>query len=118
MSDNSTRFGRWDVLKAGALIAGGALVYNVASPVSEQHHSSRATERGTNAAPGVPSMSAVHVVRFEFENGIHWGVLRQDRITVVPGIFETTGDFISQNSIDDLAQLNGTQLEAHKVKLL
>ncbi|PPA03146.1 fumarylacetoacetate hydrolase, partial [Pseudomonas sp. MWU12-2312b] len=63
-------------------------------------------------------MSAVHVVRFEFENGIHWGVLRQDRITIVPGIFETTGDFISQNSIDALARLNGAELEAHTVKLL
>ncbi|MDF9773976.1 2-keto-4-pentenoate hydratase/2-oxohepta-3-ene-1,7-dioic acid hydratase in catechol pathway [Pseudomonas baetica] len=114
----TTRYGRRDVLKAGALIAGGSLIYSVASPPSEQHHSSRTIERGTNTAPGVPSMSAVHVVRFEFENGIHWGVLRQDRITIVPGTFETTGDFICQNSIDDLAQLKGTQLEAHKVKLL
>lgn len=63
-------------------------------------------------------MSAVHVVRFEFQNGIHWGVLRQGRITVVPGVFETTGDFISQNSIDDLAQIKGTALEAGEVKLL
>jgi 2-keto-4-pentenoate hydratase/2-oxohepta-3-ene-1,7-dioic acid hydratase in catechol pathway len=118
MSGNSTRFGRRDVLKAGALIAGSAWVYTVASPPSEQHHSSHATERGTNAAPGVPSMSAVHVVRFEFENGIHWGVLRQGRITVVPGVFETTGDFISQNSLDDLAQLKGSELEEGDVKLL
>lgn len=33
MSDNSTRFGRRDLLKAGALIAGGAWVYTVASPL-------------------------------------------------------------------------------------
>ena len=61
MSGNSTQYGRRDVLKAGALIVGGSLVYCVASPLSEQHQSSHATERGTNAAPGVPSMSAVHV---------------------------------------------------------
>lgn len=63
-------------------------------------------------------MSAVHVVRFEFQNGIHWGVLRQGRITVVPGAFETTGDFIRENSIDDLAQLKGTELAEGEVKLL
>jgi 2-keto-4-pentenoate hydratase/2-oxohepta-3-ene-1,7-dioic acid hydratase in catechol pathway len=118
MSGNATRYGRRDVLKAGALIAGGSLVYSVASPLSEQHHSSRAAERETNAAPGVPSMSAVHVVRFEFQNGIHWGVLRQGRITVVPGAFETTGDFIRENSIDDLAQITGTELAEGEVKLL
>ncbi|MHC8293526.1 hypothetical protein [Pseudomonas sp. LB3P58] len=32
MSGNSTQYGRRDVLKAGALIAGGSLVYSVASP--------------------------------------------------------------------------------------
>ncbi|MGF6400089.1 hypothetical protein ABH905_003755 [Pseudomonas frederiksbergensis] len=32
MSGNTTRYGRRDVLKAGALIAGGSLVYSVASP--------------------------------------------------------------------------------------
>ncbi|AOE85195.1 fumarylacetoacetate hydrolase family protein [Pseudomonas sp. TCU-HL1] len=63
-------------------------------------------------------MSAVHVVRFEYQNGIHWGVIRQGRITVVPGTFETTGDFIRQNGIDDLAQVRGTELDEGEVKLL
>ncbi len=33
MSDNSTQFGRRDVLKAGALIAGSAWGYTVVSPL-------------------------------------------------------------------------------------
>lgn len=33
MSGNPTQYGRRDVLKAGALIAGGALVFSVASPL-------------------------------------------------------------------------------------
>ena len=52
-------------------------------------------------------MSAVHVVRFEFENGIHWGVLRQGRITVIPGVFETTGDFIREWADQNLVNVVG-----------
>ncbi|WP_060511557.1 fumarylacetoacetate hydrolase family protein [Pseudomonas sp. NBRC 111124] len=63
-------------------------------------------------------MSVVHVVRFEFENGIHWGVIRRGRITPVPGTFATTGDFISNNSVEALAQLKGQELDENKVKLL
>ena len=63
-------------------------------------------------------MSVVHVVRFEFENGIHWGVIRQGRITLVPGVFATTGDFISSNRVEALAQLKGQELDEYEVKLL
>ncbi|WP_458129883.1 fumarylacetoacetate hydrolase family protein [Pseudomonas sp. Z2-11] len=63
-------------------------------------------------------MSAVNVVRFLYRNGIHWGVIRQGRITVVPGHFETTGDFIRHNDIDDLARLSTTELAESEVELL
>lgn len=63
-------------------------------------------------------MSVVHVVRFEFENGIHWGVIRKGRITLVPGTFATTGDFISNNRVEALAQLKGQELDEYEVKLL
>lgn len=63
-------------------------------------------------------MPAVHVVRFDYQDAIHWGVIRQGRITVIPGSFATTGDFIRQNSIDDLLQLKGTELAESEVKLL
>jgi len=63
-------------------------------------------------------MPAVHIVRFEYQDAVHWGVIRQNRITPVPGFFATTGDFIRQNSIDDLLQLKGEELAENEVKLL
>lgn len=63
-------------------------------------------------------MPAVHVVRFDYQDAIHWGVIRQGRITPIPGSFATTGDFIRQNSIDNLLQLKGTELAESEVKLL
>ena len=63
-------------------------------------------------------MPAVHIVRFEYQNAVHWGVIRQNLITPVPGSFATTGDFIRQNSIDDLLQLKGEELAENEVKLL
>ncbi|NWD67036.1 fumarylacetoacetate hydrolase family protein [Pseudomonas gingeri] len=63
-------------------------------------------------------MSAVHIVRFEYQNAVHWGVRRQGGITVVPGTFATTGDFIRQNNNEDLAQLKGSELAEDEVKLL
>ncbi|TKJ80343.1 fumarylacetoacetate hydrolase [Pseudomonas sp. CFBP13509] len=63
-------------------------------------------------------MSVVHVVRFSYRNDIHWGVVRQGLITVITGSFETTGDFIRNNNIDDLALTKGTELVLSDVQLL
>lgn len=63
-------------------------------------------------------MPAVHIVRFEYQNTVHWGVIRQNLITPVPGLFATTGEFIQQNSIDDLLRLKGVELAVGEVKLL
>jgi len=63
-------------------------------------------------------MSVVHIVRFEYQNDVHWGVIRQNLITMVPGVFATTGEFIRQNTLDDLLQLKGIELAKGDVKLL
>ncbi|KIH82973.1 fumarylacetoacetate hydrolase family protein [Pseudomonas batumici] len=63
-------------------------------------------------------MPAVHIVRFEYQDAVHWGVIRQNLITPIPGNFATTGEFIGQNSIDDLLQLKGVELAENEVKLL
>ncbi|NWA24422.1 fumarylacetoacetate hydrolase family protein [Pseudomonas gingeri] len=63
-------------------------------------------------------MSVVHIARFEYQNAVHWGVRRPGSITVIPGTFTSTGDFIRQNNIEDLAQLKGTELTEDEVKLL
>ena len=63
-------------------------------------------------------MSVVHIVRFEYQNTVQWGVIRQNLITPVPGTFATTGEFIRQNTIDELLQLSGIELTKSDVKLL
>lgn len=63
-------------------------------------------------------MPAVHVVRYEYQNAIHWGVIRQGKITPIPGSFATTGDFLRQNSIELLSQLKGSELAESEVKVL
>ncbi|WP_207886188.1 fumarylacetoacetate hydrolase family protein [Pseudomonas sp. 30_B] len=63
-------------------------------------------------------MPAVHVVRFEHQNTVQWGVIRQGRITPIPGAFATTGDFIRQNSVEELARLRGGELAESEVKVL
>ncbi|MEE9099192.1 fumarylacetoacetate hydrolase family protein [Pseudomonas nitroreducens] len=63
-------------------------------------------------------MPAVHVVRFEHQNTVQWGVIRQGRITPIPGEFATTGDFIRQNSIEDLDLLTGNEFAESEVKVL
>lgn len=63
-------------------------------------------------------MQPIHVVRFEYQSNIRWGVIRQGLITVIPGMFESTGDFIRQSSINELAQFEGQEIAESDVKLL
>ena len=60
----------------------------------------------------------VHVVRFEHQNKIQWGVIRQDRISVIPGEFATTGELIRETHIAELAELHGDELSLDAVTLL
>ena len=61
---------------------------------------------------------AVHIVRFEHQNRSQWGVIRDGRISRVPGEFATTGDFIAGNGLADLARLDGAELALDEVTLL
>ncbi|MCP8467632.1 fumarylacetoacetate hydrolase family protein [Pseudomonas sp. ZM23] len=60
----------------------------------------------------------VHVVRFEHQNETRWGVIRQGRITPLPGNFASTGDLIRQVRAEDLIDLRGDELAVESVKLL
>ncbi|MBA4242712.1 MAG: fumarylacetoacetate hydrolase [Pseudomonas sp.] len=60
----------------------------------------------------------VHVVRFEHQNKIQWGVIRQDRISVIPGEFATTGELIRETHIAELAELHGDEMSLDAVTLL
>lgn len=61
---------------------------------------------------------AVNVVRYEVNGRIQWGVLRNGRITPVPGDFPTTSAFITGNRVEDLVQLRGEEVNAADVAIL
>src|SRR5688572_28024338 len=48
---------------------------------------------------------AVNVVRYEFRGRIQWGVVREGRITPIPGYFPITNAFITGSSVSDLIRL-------------
>ncbi|WP_259755622.1 fumarylacetoacetate hydrolase family protein [Pseudomonas sp. GCEP-101] len=60
----------------------------------------------------------VHVVHFEHQNERHWGVLRQGRISLIPGRFASTGELIRQARVEELAKLQGGELALDEVTLL
>ncbi|MFJ2408265.1 fumarylacetoacetate hydrolase family protein [Pseudomonas sp. NPDC087814] len=61
---------------------------------------------------------AVHVVRFEYQNRTQWGVINTGRITVIPGDYASTGEFINNTSVTELARMNDGDLPLTAVKLL
>lgn len=68
-------------------------------------------------ASGVARMP-VHVVRFEYQHEIRWGVIRQGQITPLPATYASTGDLIRQVDSESLANLSGGEIPAAAVKLL
>src|SRR5215469_10947032 len=60
----------------------------------------------------------INIVRFEHHDRAQWGVVRDSRITPVPGTYVTTGEFIRNTSLAQLAALDGDTLELSAVKLL
>ena len=61
---------------------------------------------------------AVHVVRYSHEGQARWGVVAGARIMPIPGDFPTTGDFVAQARLADLAALDGPLVDAAAVELL
>lgn len=60
----------------------------------------------------------LNIVRYEHQGRAGWGVIRKDRITPVPGVFATTGDFIRGTTMPALAALGGATLDLAEVRLL
>lgn len=60
----------------------------------------------------------LNILRYEHAGRTQWGVIRGTVITPIPGEFVTTGDFIRQTSLSDLAALKGNELDLSTVKLL
>ena len=49
----------------------------------------------------------LNVLHFKHEGRAQWGVVRDGRITPVPGDFATTRAFLEANSIETLSRLSG-----------
>ena len=60
----------------------------------------------------------IHVVRFQHRDRIHWGVLRERRISPLPGDFATTGDLIRGTTTRELASLDGDAVDVEDVSIL
>lgn len=61
---------------------------------------------------------AINVVRYERRGQVQWGVLRDGRVTPVPGEFPTTGALIGAFSVDDLKGLSGGEFPVAEAALL
>jgi len=61
---------------------------------------------------------ALNVIRFEHQNRAQWGIVRQGRITPIPGEFRSTADFISGTSLAALAKLDAPPVAESAVRLL
>jgi 2,4-didehydro-3-deoxy-L-rhamnonate hydrolase len=60
----------------------------------------------------------IHVVRFQHRDRIRWGVLRERRITPIPGDFATTGDLIRGTTARQLAPLEGDAVGVEDLSIL
>ncbi len=61
---------------------------------------------------------SLNIVRFETQGRAQWGVIREHKITPVPGEFATTGDFLRGTTLAELAALEAPTLDISAVTLL
>lgn len=111
---------RRDLLKAGLALGAAALLPACKDPRGNDPKSTsadRAHPHDTDHSSGAAVM-AVNVIRYEHQGSARWGVIRQGRITPIPGDYPTTGDFVQAHSAASLATLEGPALELTAVKLL
>jgi len=64
-----------------------------------------------------PTMS-VNVIRYEYQGQTQWGVLREGRVTPIPGDYATTGDFVRAHSVATLKALAGGTLDMASLRVL
>lgn len=64
------------------------------------------------------SVMSINTARFEYQNTIQWGVVREGEIIPIPGDFPTTGDFVNAVSVSELNVLEGNPIALSSVKIL
>jgi 2,4-diketo-3-deoxy-L-fuconate hydrolase len=60
----------------------------------------------------------LNVLHYQYQGRAHWGVVRDGKITPVPGAFATTADFIGGNAIGALKTLSDATLDEADVEWL
>ncbi|HTQ43119.1 MAG TPA: DUF2437 domain-containing protein, partial [Polyangiaceae bacterium] len=60
----------------------------------------------------------VNVVRFQHQERVRWGVLREKTITPIPGDFATTGDLMRGTTTEAISRLEGGVIDASAVTIL
>jgi 2,4-didehydro-3-deoxy-L-rhamnonate hydrolase len=60
----------------------------------------------------------LNVLHFKHEGRPQWGVVRGGLVTLVHGVFETTGEFLEANPIETLSHLSGPTVKEADVELL
>ena len=61
---------------------------------------------------------AVNIIRFKQGGEVGWGVLEGDRVIRVPGVFATTGEFVSRNDVGTLKQVREAGVARSEVEIL
>lgn len=61
---------------------------------------------------------AINIVRFNRQGSIGWGLVREGRITPIPGDYPTTRDFVARNTPDSLRALQGDSFDLSSVEIL
>jgi 2,4-diketo-3-deoxy-L-fuconate hydrolase len=61
---------------------------------------------------------ATNVIHFEHRGRAQWGVVRERRITPIPGDFASTEAFVRAARLEELASLRGAEIREDDVKLL
>lgn len=61
---------------------------------------------------------ALNVLHFEHEGHSQWGIVKQGRVTPIPGHYPTTAAFIAVHSPETLSKLEGPSLAESEVKWL
>jgi 2-keto-4-pentenoate hydratase/2-oxohepta-3-ene-1,7-dioic acid hydratase in catechol pathway len=61
---------------------------------------------------------AIHIIRFEYQQTIQWGILRGSDILPIPVDATTTGEFITKVPLPELAAMEGKTIASRLVRIL
>lgn len=60
----------------------------------------------------------VNILHFEYQGKPQWGLLRDEKLMLIPGEFKSTGEFIEHNTTETLATFEGEIIDPSSIRLL